>query len=78
MVSLDPCSPPHLVGPGLVFVIEVAAIAEKIVETDVRQFGHARRRPIGALVRKVNQMDDSSTKRDIGRQGRLTIIIWNH
>lgn len=40
--------------------VEITAIEEKMTESRLRWFDHVRRRPIEALVKKVDQMEDSS------------------
>ena len=39
--------------------VGVAPIVEKMVESRLRWFGHVWRRPIEALVRRVDQMEGS-------------------
>ena len=45
----------------------LAPIVEKLVENRLRWFGHVERRPVGAVVRKVDQMEESHVKRGRGR-----------
>ena len=45
----------------------VAPIVEKLVENRLRWFGHVERRPVDAVVRRVNQMEESQIKRGRGR-----------
>ena len=45
----------------------VAPIVEKMVETGLRWFGHAERRPVDVLVRRVDQMEDSQITRGRSR-----------
>jgi len=47
--------------------VGVAPIVEKLVENRLRWFGHVERRPVGAVVRKVDQMEESHVKRGRGR-----------
>ena len=44
----------------------VAPIVEKLVENRLRWFGHVERRPV-AVVRRVDQMEESQVKRGRGR-----------
>ncbi|KEH35761.1 hypothetical protein MTR_3g102480 [Medicago truncatula] len=39
--------------------MEVAPIVEKLVENRLRWFGHVERRPVDAVVRRVDQMEES-------------------
>ena len=43
--------------------VGVAPIVEKLVENRLRWFGHVERRPVDAVVRRVDQMEDSHVKR---------------
>ena len=43
--------------------VRVAPIVEKLVENRLRWFGHVERRPVDAVVRKVDQMKESYVKR---------------
>jgi len=45
----------------------VAPIVEKLVENRFRWFGHVERRPVDAVVRIVDQMEESHVKRGRGR-----------
>ena len=45
----------------------VAPIVEKLVENGLRWFGHVERRPVDAVVRRVDQMEESHVKRGRGR-----------
>jgi len=45
----------------------VAPIVEKLIENRLRWFRHVERRPVDAVVRRVNQMDENHVKRDRGR-----------
>ena len=45
----------------------VAPIAEKLVENRLRWFGHVERRPVDAVVRRVDQIEESQVKRGRGR-----------
>ena len=45
----------------------IAPIVEKLVENKLRWFGHVERRPIDAVVRRVDQMEESQVKRGRGR-----------
>jgi hypothetical protein len=47
--------------------VGVAPIVEKLVENRLRWFGHVERRPIDAVVRRVDQMEKSQVKRGRGR-----------
>ena len=40
-----------------------APIVEKLVENRLRWFGHVERRPMDAVVRRVDQMEDSQVGR---------------
>ena len=42
-------------------------IAEKLVENRLRWFGHVERRPVDAVVRRVDQMEESQVRRGRGR-----------
>jgi len=53
--------------------VGVAPIVEKLVENTLRWFGHVERRPVDAVVRRVNQMEESRVKRGRGRP-KKTII----
>lgn len=61
----------------------VAPIAEKIVVSSYRWFEHVWRRPIGALVKRVDQMDDNPILRVRRRQKKTIDLIivrdldWN-
>ena len=39
--------------------VGVAPIVEKLVENRLRWFGHVERRPVDAVVRRVDQMEES-------------------
>lgn len=41
----------------------IEEIQEKMTETQLRWFGHVRRRPMEFLVRKVDQMEDTLIKK---------------
>jgi len=43
--------------------VGVASIIEKLVENRFRWFGHVEKRPVDAVVRKVDQMEESQVKR---------------
>ena len=43
--------------------VGVAPIVEKLVENRLRWFGHVERRPVDAVVRRVDQMEESQVKR---------------
>jgi len=43
--------------------VKVAPIVEKLVENKLRWFGHVERRPVHAVVRRVNQIEESRVKR---------------
>ena len=43
--------------------VGVAPIVEKLVENRLRWFGHVERRPVDAVVRRLNQMEESQVKR---------------
>ena len=47
----------------------VAPIVEKLVENRLRWFGHLERRPVDAVVRRVDQMEDKSkaVEKDLGK-----------
>ena len=45
----------------------VAPIVEKLVENRLRWFGHVERRLVDAVVRRVDQMEESQVKRSRGR-----------
>jgi predicted transcriptional regulator len=47
--------------------VGVAPIVEKFVENRLRWFGHIERRPVYAVVRRVDQMEESKVKRGRGR-----------
>jgi len=47
--------------------VGVAPIVEKLVENRLRWFGHVERRPVDAVVRRVDQMEESQVKRGRGR-----------
>jgi len=47
--------------------VGVAPIVEKLVENRFRWFGHVERRPVDAVVRRVDQMEESHVKRGRGR-----------
>jgi len=47
--------------------VGVAPIVEKMVENRLRRFGHVERRPVDAIVRRVDQMEVSQIKRGRGR-----------
>ena len=46
--------------------VGVAPIVEKMVENRLRWFGHVERRPVNAVVRRVDQMEESQIKRGRG------------
>jgi len=48
-------------------IVEVAPIVEKSVENRLRWFGHVERKPVDAVVRRVDQMEKSWVKRGRGR-----------
>jgi len=52
--------------------VGVALIVEKLVENRLRWFGHVERRPVDAVIRRVDQMEESQVKRD-RRRPRKTI-----
>jgi len=52
--------------------VGVAPIVEKLVENRLRWFGHVERRPIDAVVRRVDQMEESQVKR--GRRRPMKTI----
>ena len=43
--------------------VRVAPIVEKLVENRLRWFGHVERRLVDAVVRRVDQMEESRVKR---------------
>jgi len=45
----------------------VTPIVEKLVENRLRWFGHVERRPVDAVVRRVDKMEESQVKRGRGR-----------
>ena len=45
----------------------VAPIVEKLVENRLRWFEHVERRPVDAVVRRVDQIEESQVKRGRGR-----------
>jgi hypothetical protein len=47
--------------------VGVAPIVEKLVENRLRWFGHIERRPVDAVVRRIDQMEESHVKRGRGR-----------
>jgi len=47
--------------------VGVAPIVEKSVENRLRWFGHVKRRPVDAVVRRIDQMEKSHVKRGKGR-----------
>ena len=47
--------------------VGVAPIVEKLVENRLRWFGHVERRLVDAVVRRVDQMEESQVKRGRGR-----------
>jgi len=47
--------------------VGVAPIAKKLVENRLRWFGHVERRIVDAVVRRVDQMEESQVKRGRGR-----------
>jgi hypothetical protein len=47
--------------------VGVAAIVEKFVKNRFRWFGHVERRPVDAVIRRVDQMEESQVKRGRGR-----------
>ena len=50
--------------------VGVASIKEKITEARLRWFRHMQRRPLKALVRKIDQMDFNLMRRDKRRPKR--------
>jgi len=42
-----------------------------MVKNRLRWFGHVERRPVDAVVRKVNQKEESQVKRSRGRPRRI-------
>jgi len=51
--------------------VGVAPIVEKMVENRLRWFGHVERRPIGVVVRRADQMDESQIRRGKGRTRKI-------
>jgi len=47
--------------------VGVAPIVEKSVENRLKWFGHVKRRPVDAVVRRVYLMEESQVKRGRGR-----------
>jgi len=47
--------------------VGVAPIVEKLVENRLRWFGHIERRPVEAVVRRVDQVEESQVRRGRGR-----------
>jgi len=47
--------------------VGVAPIVEKLVENRLRWFKHVERRPVDAVVRRVDQIEKSHVKRGRGR-----------
>jgi hypothetical protein len=47
--------------------VGVAPIVEKLVKNRLRWFVHVERRPVDAVVRRVDQMEESQVKRGRGR-----------
>jgi hypothetical protein len=47
--------------------VGVALIVEKLVENRLRWFAHVERRPVDAVIRRVDQMEESQVKRGRGR-----------
>jgi len=47
--------------------VGVAPIVEKLVENRLRWFGHVERRPVDAVVRRGDQMEESQVRRGRGR-----------
>jgi len=47
--------------------VGVAPIVEKLVENRLRWFEHVERRPVDAVVRRVDQIEESQVKRGRGR-----------
>jgi len=47
--------------------VRVAHILEKLVENRLTLFGYVERRPVDAVVRRVDQMEESRVKRGRGR-----------
>jgi hypothetical protein len=47
--------------------VGVTPIVEKLVENKLRWFVHVERRPVDAVVRRVDQMEESLVKRGRGR-----------
>jgi len=52
--------------------VGVAPVVEKLVENRLRWFGHVERRPVDAVVRIVDQMEESQVKR--GRRRPMKTI----
>ena len=51
--------------------IGVASIVKNRVESRLRWFGHMRRRPVEALIRRVDQMKGNPITRDKGRSRKI-------
>ncbi|KAF1880112.1 hypothetical protein Lal_00022241 [Lupinus albus] len=51
--------------------VGVAPIVEKMVESHLRWFGHVWRRPVEALVKRVDQMEASPVPRGRGKLRKL-------
>jgi hypothetical protein len=47
--------------------VGVAPIVEKLIENRLRWFGHVERIPVDAVVRRVDQMEESQVRRGRGR-----------
>ena len=47
--------------------VGVAPIVEKLVENKLRWFGHVERRSVDAVVKRVDQMEESQVKKGRGR-----------
>jgi len=53
--------------------VGVTPIVEKLVKTHLRWFGHVQRRPLDALIRRVDQMVENLIIRGRGRPNKKTI-----
>jgi len=51
--------------------VGVAPIVEKLVENRLRWSGFVERRPVDAVVRRVDQMEESHVKRGRGRPKKI-------
>jgi len=51
--------------------VGVAPIVEKLVENMLRWFGHVERRPVDAVVRRVDQIEENHVKRGRGRPKKI-------